>query len=96
MNSAASTSNGGNGGNGDDAMTAYGLIAAGIGLMGLTRNFKRRGLLRPYKMGYAATWITLGSGIMQYTQLGNEERIRQVVEAQREKEREREGMSEDR
>ena len=92
-NSAASTSNGGSG---DDAVTAYGLIAAGIGLMGLTRNFKRRGLLRPYKIGYAATWITLGSGIMQYTQLGNEERMRQVVEAQREKEREREGVGEDR
>ena len=92
-NSAASTSNGGNGA---DAITAYGLIAAGIGLMGLTRNFKRRGLLRPYKIGYAATWITLGSGIMQYTQLGNEERMRQVVEAQREKEREREGVGEDR
>ena len=92
-NSAASTSNGANG---DDAITAYGLTAAGIGLMGLTRNFKRRGLLRPYKIGYAATWITLGSGIMQYTQLGNEERMRQVVEAQREKEREREGVGEDR
>jgi hypothetical protein len=34
-------------------------------------------------MGYAATWITLGSGLIQYAQLGNEERMRQLVSEQR-------------
>jgi hypothetical protein len=53
----------------EDARRAYGLIAAGLGLIGLTRSFKRRGMLRPYQIGYAATWITLGSGIMQWTQV---------------------------
>jgi len=48
---------------------AYGLIATGLGLIGLTRGFKRRGMLRPYQFGYAATWVTLGSGIMQWTQV---------------------------
>lgn len=75
----------------DDELRAYGLIAAGLGLVGLTRNFKRRGLLRPYQLGYAATWITLGSGIMQWTQLGNEERIRKMLEAQGDAEREENG-----
>ena len=75
----------------DDELRAYGLIAAGLGLVGLTRNFKRRGLLRPYQLGYAATWITLGSGIMQWTQLGNEDRIRKMLEAQGDAEREENG-----
>lgn len=75
----------------DDELRAYGLIAAGLGLLGLTRNFKRRGLLRPYQLGYAATWITLGSGIMQWTQLGNEDRIRKMLEAQGDAEREENG-----
>jgi len=52
-----------------DARRAYGLIATGLGLIGLTRGFKRRGMLRPYQFGYAATWVTLGSGIMQWTQV---------------------------
>ena len=52
-----------------DARRAYGLIATGLGLIGLTRSFKRRGMLRPYQFGYAATWVTLGSGIMQWTQV---------------------------
>ena len=53
----------------EDARRAYGLIAAGLGLIGLTRTFKRRGMLRPYQIGYAATWITLGSGVMRWTQV---------------------------
>ena len=63
----------------NDAVSAYGLIVAGLGVGALTRNFKRRGLLRPYQLGYAATWITLGTGIMEWTQLGNEDRIRQLL-----------------